>query len=963
MAVPPDAASTPSAAEIDAITSRRFSNSFRGWDPDEVRVHLVGVAEIVRSLTQRQAELERLLAEAEVTARRADLTRLDPDEVSRVLGEETARVLRTAREAAAEIQAKATAQAELLARQAADDAARLRADAEAEATRVRNEAHETAEATRAAGEAHLADVQAAGEAELAREREEIEAELAAQRQAARDEAASQLALAQDHAATARREADEEAARVRAEAHEDISARRADLETEIAERRAATEEELAALTERAVAQVAEAERMRDRILADLARKRRAARQHLEQLHAGRDRLLTAYEVIRATTDQATGELDVVLGDAKRIADDAARRVGAEDLPTPEEMLAELDLARSAGLPIVAPAAPSTDRPGTDEPGTDEPGTDEAGADQPGSTGPADEPAESIEPSGGPVTVGAGAPSETSDSDSAAASAEPDEPARVEADTAVRPQPTGESPTNHRRHSRRSGHRRDPLDGGELPDVPMVPVEASAAFERVRVVPGPEPDDAAAAAAAPGSDAAEGSAGSTVPSTSAHDEPTLPDEVAAAEAPPAGAAAPGGDDAVSGIFARLRAEAEKDPDATGVESGDDPKPDETAKAPAKAATAQKSNPPAPPADGGQAKPPAPARAAVAPESTGHPKASERSDAAATSGPADEPEPADEAKAVAKAKVAGTPESAGRPGAGGKSRSAGKTNVAAGPAAAGKPKAAAGPEAAADPKAAAGPKGADEPKTAKAPTVAAAATSADAELASLFERRDAAVDEVGRRLTKHLKRALSDQQSSLLDDLRRHRGALVVDELLGAPETFGASWESVARADLLGAVAAGVALAGDLDPAASDHADVDVAGPTAELIGAIASPLRARLARALGEGVDVDVDDDAPAAAVDDLELADRIRACYREWRGARLATSVTDACALAFGLGVRAAVPATTGLRWHCGPGDGPCSDCNDNQLAGIVRAGQTFPTGQHVAPAHPGCRCLALPAPD
>jgi hypothetical protein len=187
-------------------------------------------------------------------------------------------------------------------------------------------------------------------------------------------------------------------------------------------------------------------------------------------------------------------------------------------------------------------------------------------------------------------------------------------------------------------------------------------------------------------------------------------------------------------------------------------------------------------------------------------------------------------------------------------------------------------------------------------------------------------------------------------------------VVDELLGAPAAFAASWEPVARADLLGAVAAGVALAGDLDPAASDHADVDVAGPTAELIAAVAEPLRARLARALGEGAgDVD-EEDASTAAADSLELADRIRACYREWRGARLATSVTDACARAFGLGVRAAVPATTGLRWHCGPGDAPCPDCNDNQLAGVVMPGEVFPTGQQVAPAHPGCRCLALPAP-
>ena len=90
------------------------------------------VAELVRSSTQRQADLERRLAEAEIAVRRADTSQLDPDEVAEVLGEETARVLRTARESAAEIRAKAEERVALVSGQAADDAARIRAEAEAE---------------------------------------------------------------------------------------------------------------------------------------------------------------------------------------------------------------------------------------------------------------------------------------------------------------------------------------------------------------------------------------------------------------------------------------------------------------------------------------------------------------------------------------------------------------------------------------------------------------------------------------------------------------------------------------------------------------------------------------------------------------------------------------------------------------------------------------------------------------
>lgn len=874
MVVPSDAESTPSAAEIDAIASPRFSNSFRGWNPDEVRVHLVGVAEIVRSLTQRQGELERLLAEAEAAARRADLTRLDPDEVARVLGEETAHVLRTAREAAAEIEAKAKAQAEVLVRQAADDAAETRAQAEADARAVRSDAQEAAEATRAAGDAHLADLQAAAEAEIASRREQLEAEFAAERQAARDEAAAELATAQEHATTIRREADEEAARVRAEAQAEAESTRAEVEADVARRRAETTDELHALTERAMSQVAEAERMRDRVLSDLSRKRRAARQHLEQLHAGRDRLITAYEVIRATTDQATGELDVVLDEAKRVADEAARRIGNEDLPTPEEMLAELELARSADLPIIAPPSPASgaeappeERTEVDGPADDEhapteiaSGTD-AAVEVAGDGPPGD--AAAVEAAG---TVASDAP----DVPGGEVTDAVDDPAPEPHDTPAPSAPQDASRANHRRHGRRARRRHDPLDGDELPDVPMPPVDASADFERVRVVAEDAPD-VPAAAAPPAEAATTPAAAAPVPVTDAGSRRGRTSAPAATRSEPAPAAAtsaestepsgpgatgdtPASDDAVSGIFARLRAEADKRPEA-------DDKPETHA--------------------------------------TG---------AAETAATGDDGEDAPSGRRAGGEATGST------------------TKVPA-------PQAEAPPDATLDAEA--------------------------ARLAAVFERRDAAVDEVARRLAKHLKRQLSDQQSALLDELRRHRGSPSVDDVLGPPEAFAADWVGVIRDDLAGAVASGVALAGDLDPTASDHGDVDVTAATEELIDSIAEPLRARLVVALGEGA-VDDDEDDQVAAIDDLELADRIRACYREWRGARLAAAVADACARAFGLGIRAAIPAATGLVWYCGPGDAPCSDCNDNQLEGPVAVGDAFPTGQAVAPAHPGCRCLALP---
>ena len=44
-----------------------------------------------------------------------------------------------------------------------------------------------------------------------------------------------------------------------------------------------------------------------------------------------------------------------------------------------------------------------------------------------------------------------------------------------------------------------------------------------------------------------------------------------------------------------------------------------------------------------------------------------------------------------------------------------------------------------------------------------------------------------------------------------------------------------------------------------------------------------------------------------------------------------------------------------------PTGGPCPDCDDNVLSGVLRKGSEFPTGHQWAPAHPGCRCLVVAA--
>ncbi|MDP1806338.1 MAG: hypothetical protein Q8K72_14285, partial [Acidimicrobiales bacterium] len=106
-------------------------------------------------------------------------------------------------------------------------------------------------------------------------------------------------------------------------------------------------------------VAEAQAVRERVLRDLASRRKRARQQVEKLNAGRERLLEAYAVVRTTVDDATSELHTALSDARLAADAAARRVDEEPEVTTEQLDAEIAAAVLADHPIAAPHAAEVD----------------------------------------------------------------------------------------------------------------------------------------------------------------------------------------------------------------------------------------------------------------------------------------------------------------------------------------------------------------------------------------------------------------------------------------------------------------------------------------------------------------------------------------------------------------------------------------------------------------------------
>ena len=263
----------------EEVATRTFTTSFRGFDQAEVRLFLKRVGDELLALAENERQLRQSLDEARDRAAHPEL---DENALTAALGEQTTRVLQSAREAAADIRNKAE-----------ENAARARHEADEDATRLREEAETVL--NQRIDEANRV---AAGIREAALE------ESTALRERAASEAAAEL----------------EAARIQGKE-----------------------------------MVGEAQAVRERLLGDLARRRRLAHVQIEQLRAGRERLLEAYRVVRRTLDEATEELTVAEAEARVAAEAAARRTAAEE-PEPSAVEMEMELAAPGETTVVDGPAP-------------------------------------------------------------------------------------------------------------------------------------------------------------------------------------------------------------------------------------------------------------------------------------------------------------------------------------------------------------------------------------------------------------------------------------------------------------------------------------------------------------------------------------------------------------------------------------------------------------------------------
>ena len=216
-------------------------------------------------------------------------------------------------------------------------------------------------------------------------------------------------------------------------------------------------------------------------------------------------------------------------------------------------------------------------------------------------------------------------------------------------------------------------------------------------------------------------------------------------------------------------------------------------------------------------------------------------------------------------------------------------------------------------------------------------------------VLDRRDGALADSERTLARRLKRVLSDQENSVLHVVRSDRKARSSDDLLGTADQRMAALVDVVVVELAPVVRLGAGFY-EGDGRHTEKVDGDAeAGKLRERIGEwVAEPLRDRLERAIA---------DSDVTVADRSELVERVRATFKEWKNEKVGDLAGDLVTLAFNRGILASAAAGTTHCWVVDHGGLPCPDAEDNRLAGDVVAGDPFPTGDLLAPAHPGCRCL------
>jgi len=318
-----DSIPDPPELAASSLAANEFSRVRRGLEPTEVRAMLGRTADALRTWEQRDQQLlatiERLRTELE------ESRQLDESRIATVLGEETARIVTAARDAAADIRTKAEQDAETLLTSTEQQATAAADAMRSEATALRDEA------------ARLQDEAATA---ATRRLEEAESAAAATIEAAATRSTELLEAAE----SVLEERTAEAEAVAAELTGAADARVEEAETRAAAIRATADAEAHAVIERARddgrEMLDEVRAVRERMLRDLAERRRAARRQLEAALAGRDRIVEVLGRAGAEVAATIEGLDRVDDEAEAAAEAAVATVRSDAVAELAELLDEV-----------------------------------------------------------------------------------------------------------------------------------------------------------------------------------------------------------------------------------------------------------------------------------------------------------------------------------------------------------------------------------------------------------------------------------------------------------------------------------------------------------------------------------------------------------------------------------------------------------------------------------------------
>ena len=281
----------------EQVSQQSFATGFRGYAEGDVRAFLKRVSEELAVARDRESELLDAIDALEEQLRSP--RPLDESQLLDALGAETSRLLRSARDTADDIRTRAEEQAVQTSEAATAEALSRRGEADEYFQARTDEAEERATAIVTEAEQNAAEIRAAAEVYSTEQRQRAERE--------------------------------------------------------------TEELIEAARQQGRDMLDEAKSTRERVLADLFRRRGLLQAQVDELRGGRDHLLDAYRVVKRTFLEATGALAQV---EARAAERAATPTTDDDTDTLDvDARAEIDIDAGA-ISVDEEPAPSDDGETTD-----------------------------------------------------------------------------------------------------------------------------------------------------------------------------------------------------------------------------------------------------------------------------------------------------------------------------------------------------------------------------------------------------------------------------------------------------------------------------------------------------------------------------------------------------------------------------------------------------------------------